>query len=118
MPLRVYQYSKCSTCRRALAFLDEQRVAYERIDITVKPPSKRELERALDLAGIPIKKLFNTSGQSYRGGNFGERLKTLSDDQALEALCADGKLIKRPLILGDDFALVGFDQKAYRERFS
>ena len=117
MKVLVYQYPKCSTCRKALAFLERKGVDYESVDITKKPPSKRELRRALELAGVPLKKLFNTSGQSYRDGNFGERLKTLSDAQALDALAADGKLIKRPLVLGDDFALIGFDEKAYAERF-
>src|SRR5688572_4426847 len=110
MKVRVYQYPKCSTCRKALAFLDRNGVEYESIDIVLKPPSKRELERALGLAGVPVKKLFNTSGQSYREGNFGERLPTLSVPQALEALAADGKLIKRPLLFGDGFALIGFDE--------
>jgi arsenate reductase (glutaredoxin) len=118
MKVRVYQYPKCSTCRKALAFLDRNGVAYESIDIVLEPPSKRELERALTLAGVPVKKLFNTSGQSYREGNFGERLPALSLPQALDALVADGKLIKRPLLLGDDFALIGFDEKTYAERFS
>jgi len=117
MKVRVYQYPKCSTCRKALAFLERNGVDYESIDITAKPPSRRELQRALELAGVPIKKLFNTSGQSYRDGNFGERLKTLSEAQAFEALGADGKLIKRPLVFGDDFALIGFDEKVYAKRF-
>ena len=66
---------------------------------------------------MPLKKLFNTSGQSYREGNFGERVKTLSQAQAFDALAADGKLIKRPLVFGDGFALIGFDESAYAERF-
>jgi len=117
MKVRVYQYPKCSTCRKALAFLDRKGVEYESIDITTKPPSKRELQQALTLAEVPFKKLFNTSGQSYRDGNFGEKLKTLTQAQALDALAKDGKLIKRPLVFGDGFALVGFDEKAYAKRF-
>jgi len=115
--LKVYQYSKCSTCRKALAFLAEHDVNHETIDIVTKPPSKAELRRALKLAGLPVKKLFNTSGESYRKGRFGERLATMTEDQALDALAKDGKLVKRPVVLGDDFALVGFDQAAYRARF-
>jgi arsenate reductase (glutaredoxin) len=117
MKPRVYQYSKCSTCRKALAFLDKNGVEYESVDIVTRPPSKRELKEALKLTGLPLKKLFNTSGQSYREGNFGERLATLSEAEALAALAADGKLVKRPLILGEDFALVGFDEASYRARF-
>lgn len=115
MKPRVYQYPKCSTCRKALAFLDRLGVEYESVDIVTNPPSKRELQRALKLSGLPIKKLFNTSGQSYRAGNFGERLPTLSESAALDALAADGKLIKRPFLLTSDLALVGFDEASYRQ---
>lgn len=117
MKPKVYHYPKCSTCRKALAFLEEQGVPHERVDIVATPPSKAELRRALKLTALPLKKLFNTSGQSYREGRFGERLPTLSEGEAIEALAADGKLIKRPLVLGDDFALIGFDEAAYRARF-
>jgi arsenate reductase len=117
MSLKVYQYSKCSTCRKALAFLSKQGVEHETIDIVTKPPSKAELKRAWKQSGLPLKKMFNTSGESYRNGRFGERLATMSDEQALDALAKDGKLIKRPVVLGGDFALVGFDEAAYDERF-
>ena len=118
MKPKVYQYPKCSTCRKALAFLGEHGVAFDSVDIVTKPPSKKTLKDALRLSGVPVKKLFNTSGQSYRDGNFGERLKTMSEAEALDALAADGKLIKRPLLLGDDYALVGFDADAYERRFT
>jgi arsenate reductase len=114
---KTYQYPKCSTCRRALAFLAKQAVEHESVDIVLHPPSKAELKRALRLSGLPVKKLFNTSGQSYRDGRFGERLSDMSESEALEALARDGKLIKRPLVVGEDFALVGFDEAAYRQRF-
>jgi len=117
MAIKVYQYSKCATCKKALAFLDRAGVEYDSIDIVSKPPSKKELKEALGRAGLPLKKLFNTSGQSYREGGFGDRLADMSEAQALAALNADGKLVKRPLVLGPDFALVGFDEKAYRARF-
>jgi arsenate reductase (glutaredoxin) len=117
MKPKVYQYAKCSTCRKALAFLEAQGVAYDSVDIVTRPPPKKTLKEALSLSGLPIKKLFNTSGQSYRDGNFGERLKSMSEAEALEALAADGKLIKRPLVIGDDFVLVGFDEDDYRRRF-
>lgn len=113
----VYHYPKCSTCRKALAWLAEQGVKYEAIDIVEHPPSKAQLKAALETSGLPVKRFFNTSGQSYREGKFGERLPKLSDAQALDALAADGKLIKRPLVLGKGFVLVGFDQEAYQARF-
>lgn len=114
--IKVYQYSKCSTCRKALAFLGKHGVEHESFDIVTKPPTKAELKRAL-AGGLPLKKLFNTSGESYRAGRFGERLATMTEAEALAALVADGKLVKRPFILGDGFVLVGFDEAAYRERF-
>ena len=114
---KVYQYAKCSTCRKALAFLQKRGIDFESIDIVTKPPSKKELKDALAKSGLSIKKLFNTSGQSYREGRFGERLPEMSEAEALAALAADGKLIKRPLIIGEDFALAGFDEKVYRARF-
>jgi arsenate reductase len=116
MALKVYHYKNCSTCRKALAFLDREGIDYQPVDIVTRPPSLAELKQVLKLTGLPIKKLFNTSGQSYREGKFGERLPTLSDSEALQALAKDGKLIKRPLVLEKTFALVGFDEAAYRER--
>jgi arsenate reductase (glutaredoxin) len=117
MALTVYHYAKCSTCRKARAFLDKKGVSYDAVDIVVHPPSRQQLKEAMKRTGLPIKKLFNTSGQSYRDGKFGERLPDMSEAEALAALVADGKLVKRPLVLGDDFALVGFDEKAYRAKF-
>lgn len=116
--MKVYQYAQCSTCRKALAFLAQHGVAYDAVDIVTKPPTKAELARALKLTGLPVKKLFNTSGESYRQGRFGERLPRMSEAEALDALARDGKLVKRPLVLADDFALIGFDEAAYRERFA
>lgn len=113
MAVKVYQYPKCGTCRKALKWLDAHGVAYESIDITERPPSKSALKKHWKASDLPIRKLFNTSGQSYRQGGFKEKLATMSDGDAIEALAADGKLIKRPLVVGDDFVLVGFDEKKY-----
>jgi arsenate reductase (glutaredoxin) len=113
---RVYHYPQCSTCKKALKWLAAHDVAVELIDIVKQPPSKRELREALSSAKVPLKKLFNTSGISYREGRFGERLATMSEAEALDALAADGKLIKRPLLLGKGFALFGFDEAAYESQ--
>jgi arsenate reductase (glutaredoxin) len=111
--VKVYQYSKCSTCRSALRWLDAHGVAYESIDIVTAPPPAPLLARVLEQTGLPLQRLFNTSGQSYRDGNYRERLQHMSRSEALDALAADGKLIKRPLVLGPALALVGFDPDAY-----
>jgi arsenate reductase len=92
-------------------------VEIDSVDIVARPPQKGELARAMKLAGVPVKKLFNTSGQSYRDGGFGERLPKMSESESLDALARDGKLVKRPLVIGRDYALVGFDEAAYRARF-
>ena len=115
---KVFAYSKCSTCRKALRWLDEHGVEREERDIVTSPPSKAELEKALELSGLPIGKLFNTSGVSYREGKWGERLKTINKSDAIAALAKDGKLIKRPLLLGDGFALIGFSEEAYQAKFA
>lgn len=113
---KVYQYAKCSTCRKALKWLDTRGVAYDSVDIVTTPPKKAELQRALK-SGLPLKKLFNTSGQSYRDGKWGEKLAKVTEAQALDALVADGKLIKRPFLLRGDEVLVGFDESAYGAAF-
>jgi arsenate reductase len=112
--LTVYQYPKCSTCRKALAWLAKQGVAHASIDLVKTPPSRAQLERAAKVAGVPVKRLFNVSGESYRAGNFKERLATMSDADAFAALAADGKLIKRPLAIGDGVVLIGFDEAAWK----
>jgi arsenate reductase len=116
--IKVYGYAKCSTCRRALQWLHDHNVAHETVDIVQQPPSVEQLRQTLK-SGVPVKRLFNTSGVSYREGRYSARLPTMSDDEAIESLAADGKLIKRPLVLFDDGApaLVGFDAVAYGARF-
>ena len=111
--LAVYQYPKCSTCRNALRWLTAHGVKYQSIDIVTSPPSLSVLESALARSGLPVTKLFNTSGQSYREGNYKERLKTASKAEALAELAKDGKLIKRPLLVSERLVLIGFDADVY-----
>lgn len=108
-PWRVYEYEGCSTCRKALKFLEASGVPHERVPIVERPPSRAELESALE-RGIPLKKLFNTSGQLYRELKLGEKLESMSRDAALSLLSKHGKLVKRPFILLPDSALVGFNE--------
>lgn len=112
--ITVYQYPKCGTCRKALQWLDARGVAYRKVDIVQEPPGRPTLEKAAKAAGVSPKKMFNTSGESYRNGNFKEKLATMSDAQAFAALAADGKLIKRPLVVGDGVALVGFREDEWK----
>jgi len=117
-PIEVFQYPNCSTCRKALKWLDAQGVAYESVDIVANPPSKAKLKQVQSLAGVELRKLFNVSGQSYRNGGWKDKLATLSADEQLEGLAADGKLIKRPLLLGADVALVGFKEDEWADKLA
>jgi arsenate reductase len=107
-PIDVYQYPNCSTCRKALKWLDANDIAYRSIDIVEQPPSVATLRKVLTLSGADLRKLFNVSGQSYRDGGWKDKLADISQADALVALAADGKLIKRPLVVGDSLALIGF----------
>ncbi len=114
--ITVYQYPRCSTCRKALAWLDARGLAYNAIDIVASPPSAATLRRLHLQSGLPLAKFFNTSGESYRAGGFRDRLKTMSDAAAYAALAADGKLIKRPLVDAPGTTLVGFNEAEWARR--
>lgn len=112
MAIKVYQYPACSTCKKALKWLAAQSIPHQPVHIVETPPSKAVLKRAL-ASGVPLKGLFNTSGESYRNGGFKDSLPGMSEAEALAALTADGKLIKRPLLVSDDVVLVGFKEDAW-----
>ncbi|HEX5660420.1 MAG TPA: Spx/MgsR family RNA polymerase-binding regulatory protein [Polyangiales bacterium] len=114
MATTVYHYPQCSTCRKALKWLDERGIAHARVNIVEDPPSAAHLKGAV-AEGVPLRGLFNVSGQSYRNGNYKEKLATMTEDQAIASLHADGKLIKRPFLVSDDIYLVGFDEKAWKQ---
>ncbi|MDX6770685.1 MAG: arsenate reductase family protein [Elusimicrobiota bacterium] len=113
LPWRVYEYAKCSTCRKALKFLDARGIPYERVPIVDQPPTRAELEAML-ARGVELKRLFNTSGELYRELGLSAKLKTMSRDQALSLLAKNGKLVKRPFVLLKDRGLVGFDEAAWK----
>jgi arsenate reductase len=111
---KVYQYPRCGTCRKALKWLDARGVSYQTIDLVAEPPPLGVLRDLHRRSGLPIARLFNTSGESYRSGKFKDRLPTLSEAEALAALARDGKLIKRPIVDTGSAVLVGFDEAAYQ----
>lgn len=113
MKLKVYEYPKCSTCRKALAFLDQAGMNYERVDIVKTPPSKSELKQMLAMQKGEIRKLFNTSGELYREFKMSERLSQMSDAEELDLLSQHGKLIKRPFLLTDSAGLLGFNSEQW-----
>lgn len=116
MTLTIYEYDGCSTCRKALKFLDARGIAYRRAPIVETPPSKTELKTMLGFAG-DLRRLFNTSGQLYREMGIGEKLKTLSQDEALDLLSRHGKLVKRPFVLLKDRGLLGFKEEEWKAAF-
>jgi arsenate reductase len=117
MAVHVYQYPKCSTCRKALKWLDQHKVAYDATDLVAKPIPLAKLKDLHKRSGLPLARFFNTSGESYRNGGFKDRLKTMSEAEALGALAKDGKLVKRPIVDAGKTVLVGFDEDAYDGAF-
>ena len=109
------QYPKCSTCQKAKRFLDTHNVKYEDRNIVENNPTKEELREYLR-QGIEIKKLFNTSGTKYKELGLKDKLKDMNDDEKLEILASNGMLVKRPLLIGKDFVIVGFNQDLYEEK--
>ncbi|MFQ5330121.1 MAG: arsenate reductase family protein [Thermodesulfobacteriota bacterium] len=112
--VKVYEYSKCGTCRKGLKFLDSHDIPYEKVPIVEKAPTKGELKRMLGFYDGDIRRLFNTSGGSYRELGMSGRIKTITAEEAIDLLAADGKLIKRPFILTDSFGLIGFKEDEWK----
>ena len=108
-----YHYNKCGTCRKAKKFLDEHGIEYREIDITLNPPPKNALKKALKAKGI--KKLFNTSGVEYREKKIKDKISTMTEVQALDLLTSSGRLIKRPFVVDGNRLTIGFDPKEYEE---
>lgn len=106
--MKVYHYKGCSTCKKALAWLDGRGVTAERQDLVASPPTAKALSDLWKRSGLSLDRFFNTSGQSYRDGGFKDRLGAMSDQDKLQALAADGKLVKRPLLDTGKAVLVGF----------
>lgn len=117
MSMRVYAYEKCDSCRKALRFLREKGVTAEVVPIRETPPTMAELRRVLKEVG-QLKRLFNTSGQDYRALGLGPKLGSMSEDEALALLAANGNLVKRPFVVSDDWATTGFDEAEWSKRFS
>lgn len=109
------QYPKCTTCKRAKKFLDENNINYEDRHIVENNPTKEELATWLQKSGVPIKKFFNTSGVVYRELGMKDKVATLSEDELLDILASNGMLVKRPLIILEDSVLIGFKEELWKE---
>lgn len=107
--LTVYTYAKCSTCRDAVRWLRDQGIPFVEKPIYEQPPTVAELQRMLAQQGGNLRKLFNTSGIQYRERGLAAKLPAMTQPEALALLASDGRLVKRPFVLGDRIGLVGFD---------
>lgn len=115
--MKVYCYPKCSTCKKALAYLDEHHVTYELYDIKEQNPSVAQLKEWHKKGGLPLKKFFNTSGLIYKELGLKDKIPHMSEEEQYEILATDGMLVKRPLVIGEDFVLTGFREKEWEEKF-
>ena len=109
-------YPKCTTCQKAKAFLDSRGVAYDLRDIKLENPTADELRRLWEKSGLPLKKFFNTSGLQYKALGLKEKLPDMDEEAQLSLLASDGMLVKRPILAGEDFVLVGFRQAEWEAK--
>ncbi len=109
------QYPKCSTCRKAKAWLDERSVEYDIRHIVEENPTAEELRSWHRASGLPLRRFFNTSGMLYRSMGLKDKLPGMSDDEMYALLATDGMLVKRPLLVLDDVVLVGFKEKDWEK---
>ena len=111
--MKLYSYSKCGTCRKAIKDLEAKKIKFEMIDITEKPPSKKILKFAIKEKGLS--KIFNTSGVQYRELKIKDKLKTMTDAEAIALLASNGRLIKRPIAVDKNKMTVGFNAEEYKK---
>ena len=111
--IKVYCYSRCTTCKKALKWLKENDVEHEVIDIKADHPDKEALREYYAISGLPLKRFFNTSGIPYREMGLAKRLPEMSEDEQLALLATDGMLVKRPLVVGEGFVLTGFKEEEW-----
>ena len=109
-------YHKCTTCQKAQKWLDENGISYTFRDIKMENPTYNELTAWHERSGLPLKRFFNTSGLLYKSMGLKDKLPQMSEDEMLKRLAADGMLVKRPLLVGDDFVLVGFKEAEWESR--
>lgn len=102
------EYPKCSTCKKAKAWLEENGIPYRARHIVEENPTQEELARWFEQSGLPLKRFFNTSGNLYKELGLKDRLPGMSQEEQLALLATNGMLVKRPLVVGEDLVLAGF----------
>ena len=108
-------YPKCTTCQKAKGWLEENNIEYEMRDIKLENPTKEELTSWYKASGLPLKKLFNTSGLLYKSLDLKSKLPGMTEEEMLGLLATDGMLVKRPIAIGEGFVLVGFKEDEWRK---
>lgn len=116
MSVLFIEYPKCTTCQKAKKWLDDAGVTYEDRHIKENNPTAEELRKWHKISGLPLKKFFNTSGLLYKSMALKDKLPSMSEDEQYELLATDGMLVKRPLIISEDFVLVGFKEAEWEAR--
>ena len=111
--LKVYCYSRCATCKKALKWLDDHNIAYELIDIKTEHPNEAALRKYYSMSSLPLKRFWNTSGIPYREMGLSRKLPDMSEDEQIKLMATDGMLVKRPLLVGDSFVLTGFKEEEW-----
>lgn len=109
-------YPKCTTCQKARAYLDAKGIAYDFRDIKLENPTADELRAWWQASGLPLKKFFNTSGLQYKALGLKDKLPAMTEEEQLSLLATDGMLVKRPILVGEDFVLTGFRQAEWDEK--
>ncbi|MBS5090858.1 MAG: arsenate reductase family protein [Lachnospiraceae bacterium] len=112
------EYPKCSTCQKAKKWLVENQVEFEDRHIVEDNPSKEELKAWYEKSGLPLKRFFNTSGMKYKELKLKDKLPAMTEEEQLELLASDGMLVKRPVLVGNDFVLTGFKEKEWTEKLN
>ncbi|WP_332630006.1 arsenate reductase family protein [Halalkalibacter flavus] len=118
MAITFYEYPKCGTCRKAKKWFADKGIEVNAIHIVEQPPSKEELRDLFEKSGLELKKFFNTSGQKYRELGLKDKIKDMSEDEALSLLASDGMLIKRPITTDGSKVSVGFKEEQFEESWS
>ena len=111
----VLVYRKCSTCIKALKWLEANDIAFEERPIVEQNPTYEELKAWHQMSGLPLKKFFNTSGMLYKEMKLKDKLPEMSEEEQLQLLATNGMLVKRPLVVGEDFVLTGFKESEWNE---
>ena len=114
--IKVYCYSRCTTCKKALKWLEEKGIAHEVIDIKADHPDEQALRAYYEKSGLPLKRFFNTSGLLYKELELSKKLPSMSEDEQFRLLASDGMLVKRPLIAGESFVLTGFKLPEWEDK--